>query len=407
MARLDASLTQGLMNPTYQKELGQVGGMLGGMGGHMRQTRRDKEEAQNMAGMTSEQLMARQREIAGTPAEALAAQQAQQTQAQGAEDREYLIEERKEQARQRKQTQAERLATSQLSAMGIKHKALVKAGKTEEADKFLGEMEEIAKGAMVNLGDYVEDVDSSSGRYINVGGGVVFDTKEGTFINNKTGETVDPSTLDPKDLNTAYQNNKESYTPASWALYSAEMGDSGDPVKAGKKLESADPMKAEAANRMYMTSESNRLLSQANELLARVPTDALGRTGQFVLGALSVTEQGAVQDLVDTLKSNIAFDTLQQMRDMSKTGGALGQVSNIELNLLEKNIGALNPSSPDFPKRLKEVMNHYQHIQNIMQGPEGSIYFDVDEEGKQVYLNPVDDQIYYVDTGIIKPRRSQ
>ena len=190
-------------------------------------------------------------------------------------------------------------------------------------------------------------------------------------------------------------------------LGSAEMGNSGDPVKAGKKLESNDPMKAEAANRLYMTSESNRLLSQADELLARVPTAALGRTGQFVFGALPMTEQGAVQDLVDTLKSNIAFDTLQQMRDMSKTGGALGQVSNIELNLLEKNVAALNPSSPDFPRRLKEVMNHYQHIQNIMQGPEGSIYFDVDEEGKQVYLNPVDDQIYYVETGIVKPGRSR
>ena len=401
MARLDAGLTQGLMNPTYADKLGQAAGMLGGLGGKMRKTRQDKEKAQGMAGLTTEGLLAKQREAAATPAEAIAAGLAQDQfgQQQTA---------RKKAEREDKQLQAEKLAGSQLSAMGVRHKALVKAGKTAEAAKLLTNMEEIAKGAMVQLSDYVEDVDSSSSnRYMNIGGGVVFDSKDGKFISNKTGEAVEPSTLDPKDLDAAYQKNKEAYTPASWALYSAEMGNSGDPVKAGKKLESNDPMKAEAANRLYMTSESNRLLSQADELLARVPTDALGRTGQFVFGALPMTEQGAVQDLVDTLKSNIAFDTLQQMRDMSKTGGALGQVSNIELNLLEKNIGALNPSSPDFPRRLKEVMNHYQHIQNIMQGPEGSIYFDVDEEGKQVYLNPVDDQIYYVETGIVKPGRSR
>lgn len=401
MARLDAGLTQGLMNPTYADKLGQAAGMLGGLGGKMRKTRQDKEKAQSMAGLTTEGLLAKQREAASTPAEAIAAGLAQDQfgQQQTA---------RKKAEREAKQLQAEKLAGSQLSAMGVRHKALVKAGKTAEAAKLLTNMEEIAKGAMVQLSDYVEDVDSSSSnRYMNIGGGVVFDSKDGKFISNKTGEAVEPSTLDPKDLDAAYQKNKEAYTPASWALYSAEMGNSGDPVKAGKKLESNDPMKAEAANRLYMTSESNRLLSQADELLARVPTDALGRTGQFVFGALPMTEQGAVQDLVDTLKSNIAFDTLQQMRDMSKTGGALGQVSNIELNLLEKNVAALNPSSPDFPRRLKEVMNHYQHIQNIMQGPEGSIYFDVDEEGKQVYLNPVDDQIYYVETGIVKPGRSR
>ena len=77
MARLDAGLTQGLMNPTYQKELGQVGGMLGGLGGQMRQTRQDKEKAQGMAGLTTEGLLAAQRQAAATPAEAISAGLAQ------------------------------------------------------------------------------------------------------------------------------------------------------------------------------------------------------------------------------------------------------------------------------------------------------------------------------------------
>ena len=72
MARLDAGLTQGLMNPTYADKLGQAAGMLGGLGGKMRKTRQDKEKAQSMAGLTTEGLLAKQREAASTPAEAIA-----------------------------------------------------------------------------------------------------------------------------------------------------------------------------------------------------------------------------------------------------------------------------------------------------------------------------------------------
>ena len=45
---------------------------------------------------------------------------------------------------------------------------------------------------------------------------------------------------------------------------------------------------------------------------------------------------------MNTLKSNIAFNELTEMREASKTGGALGQVSNIELLLLEAALGALD-----------------------------------------------------------------
>jgi GH24 family phage-related lysozyme (muramidase) len=46
---------------------------------------------------------------------------------------------------------------------------------------------------------------------------------------------------------------------------------------------------------------------------------------------------------VQTLKSQIAFSVLQAMRDASKTGGALGAVSEKELGLLENNLAGLDP----------------------------------------------------------------
>lgn len=52
--------------------------------------------------------------------------------------------------------------------------------------------------------------------------------------------------------------------------------------------------------------------------------------------------------LENTLRSQVGFGVLQAMRDASKTGGALGQVSNIENILLQENLAALaNTQSAD------------------------------------------------------------
>ena len=400
MARLDAGLTYGLMNPTYQKELGQVGGMLGGMGAHMRQTRRDKEEAQNMAGMTSEQLMARQRELASTPAEALAAQKAQQTQAQGAKDRKFLIEERKEQTRKRKQTQAEKLAGSKLSAMGVRHKALVKSGKTEEADKLLGEMEEIAGGAMVNLGDYVEDVDPSkaaSSRYLNIGGGKVFDTQTATMI-GADGEKQDPSTLDPKDLASAIKSNQEAYTPVSWDNYSSKLAETGDPALAAKELKAVDTAKSDEQMSASVVADANRNMRIIDDLLEK---DINGWT-QATLWWVPEGEAKSVDNAVDTLKANVAFDRLQKMRDNSKTGGALGQVSEKELRLLEANLASLDPTSAEFKQSLRTIRSTYERVVDIEQGPEGgSPNYVRDANGVVYWVDPTNDAVYNYATGAL------
>ena len=46
---------------------------------------------------------------------------------------------------------------------------------------------------------------------------------------------------------------------------------------------------------------------------------------------------------ISTIQANLAFDTLQSMRDASPTGGALGQVSEKELKLLKDTVTALDP----------------------------------------------------------------
>lgn len=70
---------------------------------------------------------------------------------------------------------------------------------------------------------------------------------------------------------------------------------------------------------------------------------------------------GAAKDAeaqLATLKSQIAFTILQNMRDMSKTGGALGNVSNYEITALENNIAALNTrqSPEEFKRQLNTII---------------------------------------------------
>lgn len=61
--------------------------------------------------------------------------------------------------------------------------------------------------------------------------------------------------------------------------------------------------------------------------------------------------------LLNTIKSQVAANVLQTMRNNSKTGGALGQVSERELDLLENNLAALDQAQDykSFKNALKAI----------------------------------------------------
>ncbi len=89
----------------------------------------------------------------------------------------------------------------------------------------------------------------------------------------------------------------------------------------------------------------------------------------------------AARDLeatVDTIKANIGFDKLQQMRASSPTGGALGQVSDFENKLLQSVVGNLetSQSKEQFLENLGRVKRIYSDIINkgIRPGEEGKYF---------------------------------
>ena len=86
----------------------------------------------------------------------------------------------------------------------------------------------------------------------------------------------------------------------------------------------------------------DRLASEANAVKTSAGLE--GATGlSSYLPTLPGGETATTEARLQTLKSQVAFSVLQAMRDASKSGGALGAVSEKELGLLENNLAGLAP----------------------------------------------------------------
>ena len=86
-----------------------------------------------------------------------------------------------------------------------------------------------------------------------------------------------------------------------------------------------------------------------------------GWTGSF-LSTKAGTPAHNVANLLETVVAAVGFDRLDAMRKASKTGGALGSITERELALLSSSLGALQQSSTrdEFQKNLTAVRTHYQ-----------------------------------------------
>lgn len=117
----------------------------------------------------------------------------------------------------------------------------------------------------------------------------------------------------------------------------------------------------------YQAERATRTLASIDELEKQVDNSTTG------FGALvnwvPTSESRYFKSQLDTLKSAIAFGELTAMREASKTGGALGSVSDKEMRLLENALGALDQgmSPTQFKaqlKKIKDSINRWQEEAN-------------------------------------------
>ena len=139
--------------------------------------------------------------------------------------------------------------------------------------------------------------------------------------------------------------------------------------------------KADAKNNKPVSPESLRYgqaaLASINSIQSSLDNDTSknifdsmnifdNATGIFgnLLKSVPNTPAHSVMLNIETIEAAVAFDRLQAMRNASKTGGALGQVSNIELRLLSSSLGNLKQSNnkEEFQRNLDQVKKVYNEI---------------------------------------------
>lgn len=134
------------------------------------------------------------------------------------------------------------------------------------------------------------------------------------------------------------------------------------------KREEAFPQATETFN--ATTQSTDGLIQDLKDLKSHPGLDHI--TGAIMgtsLGGPNITGAArAAQAMLDTIKSKGAFELLAQMRAASKTGGALGNVSDKEEAMLSNAFGTLqqNQNTEDFKKNLDKVITRLEQAkQNI------------------------------------------
>jgi hypothetical protein len=88
------------------------------------------------------------------------------------------------------------------------------------------------------------------------------------------------------------------------------------------------------------------------------------------------------QAQLNSIKSQIFVSALQSMRESSKTGGAVGNVSNREGDKLEATLGALDQAqgTPDFKKQLTKVQEQIRLSKELINNAFEEQYGDIKAE---------------------------
>lgn len=121
-------------------------------------------------------------------------------------------------------------------------------------------------------------------------------------------------------------------------------------IAAEKKAEKQEK-KAAAAD--SAVANADRVINEVKDAKKLVSGFTAGAGG--LLASVPLTSAKDLNARLTTIKANLGFDRLQQMRDASPTGGALGQVAVQELISLQSTIASLDQTQS--PKQLKEALD--------------------------------------------------
>lgn len=115
--------------------------------------------------------------------------------------------------------------------------------------------------------------------------------------------------------------------------------------------------------RAAQSVQSDLVLDTIGQVLGQIRANPNMTTGigAQLTGGIGGSPAKNVASLLDTVKANIGFDKLQAMRAASPTGGALGQVSDVEEKLLQSTYSSVEQaqSAPQLVQSLERLEQVY------------------------------------------------
>lgn len=128
-----------------------------------------------------------------------------------------------------------------------------------------------------------------------------------------------------------------------------------------------------AERQRQQIAKIDTVITTIDRALSGVNWGTVGAAGA-ISRALPGTPAYDLNQTLLTIKANIGFDTLQQMREASPTGGALGQVAVQELNALQAARGSLEQaqSAEQIRENLTSIKRHYQNWRSVVQQSQNS-----------------------------------
>jgi hypothetical protein len=132
--------------------------------------------------------------------------------------------------------------------------------------------------------------------------------------------------------------------------------------------EAADREKAARVRRETEQQTGGTVIRAIDDAEKTIRTAVLPTTGFFAerLSGVGGTAARNLREDLNTIRSNIGFDQLNQMRQASPTGGALGNVSNQEIAYLQAVMGSVDQSQSEAQLRrnLRRLREAYLEIVN-------------------------------------------
>lgn len=181
-----------------------------------------------------------------------------------------------------------------------------------------------------------------------------------------------------KDLISHREREQARYAPRTGGTpdYEWVTGADGQPrqipkgtAKPGDRpYDKSEKKPNEGAGAANAIEHSQMVSKKVDDILPRIGATTAGPIGA-VLSNIGGTPAADVSADLNSLAANIAFDQLQKMREASKTGGALGAVSDKETELLSAVVASIrqNQSPENLKKNLGEVKASAQRFLQAVQ----------------------------------------